>query len=78
MTGIVSIAVAPHSFSRGDAVDVRHPDVEQHEVGPRALADGAGFGSVFGQLDRMALVCEYFGEQGPDTPARRRLQEWWP
>ena len=50
-----------------DAVDVGHPDVEQHEIGAEALAGGACLGGVLGHLDRMAFVGQDLREESADA-----------
>jgi hypothetical protein len=49
-----------------DAVDVGHPDVEQDEVGPDALAAGARLRGVLRELDRVAFVGEDLRQQRPN------------
>ena len=39
-----------------DAIRIRHPDVEQHQVGAHLAADPARFGGVLGQRDAVPLV----------------------
>jgi hypothetical protein len=65
-TGMLSRPVAP-LLEQGDAVDIGHPDVEQHQIGPHALAGRTGLRSVFRQLDGVAFVGQDFREQGTDA-----------
>ena len=50
-----------------DAVGVGHPDVEQHEIGPAALAQAARVACAFGEHDLMALVGQDFRQQLADA-----------
>jgi hypothetical protein len=54
-------------LEQGDAVDVGHPDVEQHQVGAHALARRAGLRRVLRQLDGVPLVAEDLREQAADA-----------
>jgi hypothetical protein len=56
-------AVALPFLEQGDAVGVRHPDVEQHEVGFGSGAQFARLLGVFCSGDDVAFIPEYFGEQ---------------
>jgi hypothetical protein len=49
------------------AVGVGHPDVEQHEVGPRPLAGKPRLRRVFSLNDLMAFVSQDLAEEFPDT-----------
>ena len=50
-----------------DAVDVGHPDVEQHEVGHLAGARGARLRGVGGDVDVVAFLGEDLLEQAADV-----------
>ena len=67
ITGIVSCAARAPLLEQRDAVDVGHPDVEQHEVGADALAAGARLRGVLRQLDRVAFVGEDLRQQRADA-----------
>ncbi len=54
-------------FQQGDAIDIGHPDVEQDEVGPHALAQRARLGGVFSHFDGVALVGQDFRQQCADA-----------
>jgi hypothetical protein len=54
-------------LEQADAIDVGHPDVEQHEVGPHLLARGARLRRVLGHLDRMTFVGQDLRQQRADA-----------
>ena len=54
-------------FEEADPIGVGHPDVEQDQVGPHALACLAGLGGVFGQLNLMTFIEQDFREQIADA-----------
>jgi hypothetical protein len=54
-------------LEQGDAIGVRHPDIEQHQVGG---SGGAGFACllrVFGKLDRVTFIAQNFREELADA-----------
>ena len=67
-TGIVSSPAARPLLEQRDAVGVGHPDVEQHEVGARALARRrARFARVLGQPHLVAFVAQDLRQQLADA-----------
>jgi hypothetical protein len=60
-------AVALPFLEQRDAVRIRHPDVEQDQIGRALLARGPGLLGVLGQLHHVALVAKDFREQLPDS-----------
>src|SRR5690606_31427690 len=50
-------------LEQADAVGVRHPDVQQHQVGARAQARGACLRGIFGQLDRVSFIVKNLGQE---------------
>ena len=54
-------------LEQGDAVCIRHPDIQQHQIGLQLRANGARLGSIHGQFDLMAFVIENFKQQVTDA-----------
>jgi hypothetical protein len=54
-------------IEQGDAVHVRHPDVQQHQVGARTLTRGSRLAGVLGQLHGVALVGQDLRQERPDA-----------
>jgi hypothetical protein len=54
-------------LQKRDAVGVRHPDVEQHQVRTSALAQATRFAGAFGKQHLVPLVGEDLGEQLADS-----------
>jgi hypothetical protein len=61
-------------LEQGDAVGVRHPDVEQHQIGAGVLR-GPRLGGVLGQFDGVTLVVEDFRQKSrmPSSSSTTRM-----
>ena len=54
-------------FEQGDAIGVRHPDVEQNQIRAKAGTDLSRLRSVLRKFNGMPFIVENFREQVPDT-----------
>jgi hypothetical protein len=77
ITGIVSCAAAPFLEQR-DAVDVGHPDVQQHEVGLEQRSRTARACAAFSASSTVCPSSVRISDSRPGCRARRPLQEWLP
>jgi hypothetical protein len=57
------LAVGCPFLEQRDAIGIRHPDVEQHQIGPHGVAPGACRSGILGGHDIMTLVGEDFGKK---------------
>jgi hypothetical protein len=62
-TGMLSWPLPRPFLEQRDAIGIRHPDVEQDQVGTPGLARRARLGRILGELHVMALVAQDFRQQ---------------
>jgi len=54
-------------LEQGDAIDVGHPDVEQHQVRTSPVSSSARLGRVFSHIDGVTFVGQYFGQESSNA-----------
>ncbi len=54
-------------FEQGDAISVRHPDIEQDEIDLALFTNFAGLGGTICQQHDVAFISENLGEQLTDA-----------
>ena len=60
-------AAAGPLLEQGNAIGVRHPDVEQHHIGTRVLAARARFSGVLRKLDFVTFIGKNLRQQLADA-----------
>ena len=65
--GHVELAGFGPLFEQGNAVAIRHPNVQQHHGGAGLVSKLAGFFGIFGQGNRIAFVLQDFRQQIADA-----------